>query len=298
MNEKLITVFTPTYNRADFLVHLYESLRKQRVYNFEWLIVDDGSTDNTEKIVSEFKENSDFKIIYIYKKNQGLSSGYNVAIENLNTELAVCVDSDDQLYDENTTKIIEEKWKKYSRDNFIAGIVGNDADLNGKILGYFYTDGEILDFLKYETRKEKKADVKIVVRSELYKEVAPVKIYDSERGISPHILHMKLCEKYKFKTIGEPLCRVDYQETGMTASIWKQYLSSPLSFADLKLYCIQKEHSGLIRKILNVVHYDACCILTGRKIKTENLFINICAIVLFPIGYILSIIIKRKGSKK
>lgn len=69
-----ITVFTPTYNRAYTLQRLYESLRKQTQYDFEWLIVDDGSTDNTESLVQEFiRENSLFNIRYVKKENEGTS---------------------------------------------------------------------------------------------------------------------------------------------------------------------------------------------------------------------------------
>ena len=84
-----ITVFTPTYNRANLLKRGYEALKRQSLKDFEWLIVDDGSTDNTREVVNSWIEANQIPIRYIYKENGGLHTGYNTAIQNINTELCV-----------------------------------------------------------------------------------------------------------------------------------------------------------------------------------------------------------------
>ena len=95
-----ITVFTPTYNRGNLLKKGYEALLHQEDKRFEWLIIDDGSQDNTKEIVEQWINEKKIDIRYIYKENGGLHTAYNLAIANINTELAVCVDSDDFLADD------------------------------------------------------------------------------------------------------------------------------------------------------------------------------------------------------
>lgn len=296
MNE-LITIFTPTYNRANLLPVLYKSLCKQEKKNFIWLVVDDGSTDNTCDLIEQWKHNSSFDIKYIYKENHGLSSGYNAAIELIETELSVCIDSDDELFAANTTAVIEEKYQQYNTNESFAGIVGMDAFPDGTIVTDRLREGGIINFLKYEVDKKKRGDVKIVVRSECYKKVAPVKLYKDERGISPHILHMKICENHFFVSIDSCLCTVNYQNDGMSKNDWKQYYDSPNSFADLREYCLQKELSGIIRKMFVAIHYDSSCILAHRRIFQINTPKKILTWTLVPIGFLFSRIVIIKGRK-
>ena len=94
--EKLVTFFTPTYNRAHILSRCYESLCHQSSFDFKWLIVDDGSVDNTRELVNKWIECEErFEIKYIYKENGGLHTAFNVAVEEVDTELFVCFESDD-----------------------------------------------------------------------------------------------------------------------------------------------------------------------------------------------------------
>ena len=86
-NAKLITVFTPTYNRARLLHRVYDSLVKQTNQQFKWLIIDDGSTDETKEVVEGFVQENKIEITYVYKENGGLHTGYNAAIARLDTDL-------------------------------------------------------------------------------------------------------------------------------------------------------------------------------------------------------------------
>ena len=85
-----ITVFTPTYNRAGLLGRCYESMKRQTNKDFIWMIIDDGSIDNTKEVVENWiKNEKTFKIQYYYKENGGLHTAYNEAIEHIETELCV-----------------------------------------------------------------------------------------------------------------------------------------------------------------------------------------------------------------
>ena len=91
----MITILTPTFNREGGLRNLWDSLQKQTVKDFEWLIVDDGSTDGTKNLITQLQEKSDFQIRYIYKSNGGKHTALNVGIQTICSELIFIVDSDD-----------------------------------------------------------------------------------------------------------------------------------------------------------------------------------------------------------
>ena len=106
MMMKTVTIITPTYNRAGLLKKLYDSLEKQTKKDFVWLIVDDGSIDNTKEIVREISDCATFNIQYIYKENGGKHTALNLGIKTIQTELAMIVDSDDQLLSNAVEDII------------------------------------------------------------------------------------------------------------------------------------------------------------------------------------------------
>ena len=110
-----LTVFTPAYNRAHTLPRTYESLLRQDCKDFLWLIVDDGSTDNTAELVRDWQSrDSGFEIQYIYKENGGMHTAHNTAYENIDTELNTCIDSDDYMTDDAVEKIVN-CWRKHGR---------------------------------------------------------------------------------------------------------------------------------------------------------------------------------------
>ena len=132
--EPILTVFTPAYNRAHTLPRTYESLCRQNCKDFIWLIVDDGSTDNTAELVRDWQcRDNGFEIQYIYKEKGGMHTAHNAAYANIHTELNTCIDSDDMLADGAVEKILR-KWAGV-KDKGYAGIVGLDADFEGKLIG-------------------------------------------------------------------------------------------------------------------------------------------------------------------
>ena len=97
-NNIILTVFTPTYNRAHTLTRTYESMYRQNCKDFIWLIVDDGSTDNTAELVKSWmKKDNGFEIRYVYKENGGMHTAHNTAYENIDTEINTCIDSVDMF---------------------------------------------------------------------------------------------------------------------------------------------------------------------------------------------------------
>lgn len=292
--KPMLTVFTPTYNRADCLKVGYEALCRQSCKDFLWLIVDDGSTDNTESLVRLWQaEDNGFEIKYIYKKNGGLATGYNVAIEAMDTELSVCVDSDDYLPDDAVEKIVAF-WKKYGSDKY-AGIVGLDCKPNGEVIGDLLPEQKSINLIDLCTGKYpiKNGDRKNVVRTELYKSVAPMKTFDDEgeRDANPHFFHLKISKNYDFLVMNENLCFVDYQEGGMTTNVFKQYLRSPKSFREMRLLDMSFENAPLKFTAKKTIHYVSSCILSKQPCISASPR-KFLTFLLYPFGVSLTIYLK------
>lgn len=296
MAEKTLTVFTPTFNRRELLTRCYESMCRQTNKDFVWMIVDDGSTDDTKKFADEWKKSSDLEIRYIYKDNGGLHTAYNVAIENIDTELCVCIDSDDFMPD-NAVELILNFWDKYGSDEY-AGIVGLDFNLDGKVIGDPLPNQKTVNLIdlfigKYDIVNGDRTNV---IRTELYKTVAPMKVFPNEKNFNPHYMHLQISEKYDFLVLNENLRFVDYQSDGMTNSMLKQYKSSPNSFAEIRKLYLSFSGTSLKFKIKHSIHLVSSCILAHKLSFAfdESPYPIISALVL-PLGVALSVFVRYKG---
>ena len=105
--KKGVSIFTPTYNRAYILPVLYESLKRQTNKEFEWIIVDDGSTDETKELVSKFIQEGKVDIKYYYQKNSGKHIAHNLGVKKAGKTWFTCIDSDDYLVDFAVQQIID-----------------------------------------------------------------------------------------------------------------------------------------------------------------------------------------------
>lgn len=289
-----LTVFTCTYNRSHTLERLYQSLTRQTSKDFNWLIIDDGSTDKTKELVLEFQQQkNDFEIRYCYKDNGGLYTGYNKAIELMNTELCVCIDSDDYMPD-NAVEIILSFWKTHGNKEY-AGIVGLDFYMNGGPIGGFFPEGLKSSFIINLT-KYHKGDVKMVHRVELLKKVAPMPGAPNEKFANPIYLFLKVDKYLPMLIINKNLCFVDYQDANnsMSKNIFYQYKQSPNSFAQLRLLALQDKRTSYLNKIKNTIHYISSCIF-ARKYRQILLSPMRCeTILLLPLGLALNIFIRYK----
>lgn len=260
-----LTVFTPAYNRAELLTRCYEWMKKQTCKDFIWMIIDDGSTDNTGDVVREWqKQSNGFTIEYYYKPNGGLYTTYNEAISHIETELCVCIDSDDFM-PENAVEIILDFWKKHGSDRY-AGIVGLDYSLQGEPLGDLLpaqTSVNLIDLLtgKYNIHNGDRTNV---VRTELYKIFAPLQGFPGEKDFNPHYLHLQISLEYDFLVLNENLRFVDYQDGGMTSYILRQYRNSPNSFAKTRLLYLTFPDTSLSFKLRQSIHYVSSCLLAKR----------------------------------
>lgn len=296
---KTLTIFTPTYNRAHTLERLYRSLCAQTCHDFEWLVVDDGSTDGTREVIQSFIDEDLIPIKYIYKDNGGLYTGYNTAYSVIDTELNVCVDSDDAM-PADAVRIILRTWEEKGSDRF-AGILGLDVTMDdGTPIGGRFPDG--LDecyLLDLYTRRIHRGDTKQVMRTDLMKKVAPMEGFPGEKNFNPIYMLLQVCDDYPLIVVNEPLCLVEYQEgDSMSRNIWHQYADSPRSFAKLRLLEMNLKHSSPWDRIRCAVHYIAECRIAQDKTWRHNLSPKgLCMITMIP-GALLFYVIKWKNRKR
>lgn len=153
MKERKLTIFTPIYNRAYCLNNCYQSMRRQKNKRFIWIIVDDGSTDNLESLVSEWiVDESEFQIEYYRKENGGMYTAYNLAFEHIITDYWMCIDSDDWLADDAVDRIYDAIDYVEKKKLSICGIVGLDALQDGTICGGKLPDVDIVGLLELKLK--------------------------------------------------------------------------------------------------------------------------------------------------
>ncbi|SEC06978.1 glycosyltransferase family 2 protein [Paenibacillus sp. GP183] len=224
-----LTVFTPTFNRAYTLHLCYESLKRQTSKDFIWLIIDDGSTDQTDELVQSWISEDVVPIRYHYQENQGMHGAHNTAYELIDTELNVCIDSDDFMADEAVEKIVSF-WKERGSDKY-AGIVGLDATPQGNIIGTRMPDHLKASSLSDLYSKHKvKGDKKLVYRSELTRIFPPYPIFPGEKYCPLSYKYIYIDQEYPLLVMNEILCYVEYLADGSSMNIIKQYKRNPQSF--------------------------------------------------------------------
>ena len=295
-----LTVFTPTYNRAHTLRRVYESLCTQTVREgFEWLVIDDGSTDFTRQLIEGFISEKRIPIRYIYKENGGLHTGYNTAYANIDSELCVCIDSDDFMPDD-AVELILKKWDSEGSSTD-AGLVGLDyyLDSDTPIGGKLPDDMASCWLNELETRGIHRGDMKQVMRTELMKEVAPQIGYPGEKNFNPVYMLLQVCDRLPLLVINRNLCYVDYQ-TGidsMSKRIFLQYLDSPRSFAKLRRLEMTLRHTSAVRRFRVAIHYVSSCIIARDSRWLADSPKKLLTLLAAPAGYLLSRYIRHKAKQ-
>ncbi len=292
---ELLTIFTPTYNRAHTLPRLYNSLCRQTCKNFRWLVIDDGSTDNTKDLIKTYIGDSQFKIDYIKKENGGLYTGYNTAYANIETELNVCIDSDDFMPDD-AVEIISTRWKEQGGNQY-AGLVGLDFLTDGKpISGYFPPDLNEVYLFDLKSKRLHTGDSKQVMRTDLMKSVAPQIGFEGEKDFNPYYMLIKAADTLPMIVINKNLCFVEYQESdSMSRNIYRQYVRSPKSFAKTRELEMRLSRTTFNHKIRSAIHYAAECRLANQSAFTHRNPCRLLTLALYPIGLALYHHIKHKS---
>lgn len=312
---KTLTIFTPAYNRAHTIGRTYESMCCQTSNDVEWLVIDDGSDDNTKDLVlSWLQRNEEFKmpneneaigyskhapwlkIHYVYQQNQGMHAAHNTAYNHISTELSTCIDSDDYAPDDCVEKIVKfwnsqpaEHRKKY------AGIVGLDVyDSNKQVIGNAFPEGlhdvTTVEFNNYKSTGDKK----LVYRTDIIRKYPKYPLFEGEKYVGLDFLYVSIDQDYRLLVLNEPLVIVDYQIDGSSFGMYRQYWNNPNGWMFYRNEMMKMKSSSLSYKFKQAVHYVSSCI-RAKKYKaiftSSTPFITLCAV---PFGCTLYFYIKHK----
>nr|WP_263314152.1 glycosyltransferase family 2 protein [Mammaliicoccus sp. Marseille-Q6498] len=284
-----LTIFTPTYNRKATLERLYNSLLSQTNKQFEWLIVDDGSTDGTEDYIKNL-ETTSFEINYIKQSNSGKHVATNVGLYKASGEIFTCLDSDDWFYDDAVDFMINQ----FQNDETLNGFIALDTYQDGTVVGEKLPSLDKVNWVDLRYKHNVKGDKCYVFKTQLIKDMTFPQ-HGKSRHMPPSYQLFEYSRKYNFKLINKPLKFVEYLSDGLTNSIKKQYYVSSENYCEYRKF-VHKQLPNFKEKIKNIMLYDISWLQTGlnNKHKFDGIFDRLFSIILLPPSTILYFYFKRR----
>lgn len=236
----LLTVVTPTYNRCGHLKKLYESLENQMSKDFIWLIVDDGSVDDTRNVINDIKQDSSFPIEYLYKTNGGKHTALNLAIDNVNTELFFIVDSDDVLTPDAIQTICTD-WEKY-RSYSLCGISYLRGYDDAHAIGDLFPKNYLIDsFTDVRVRQHVWGDkAEVWVTRYLKKYRFPE--YKGERFLVESWMWLQVSDLADMLFVNKVIYLTEYLQGGLTQSGRKLRIRCPQGGMKFSILLMDKKY--------------------------------------------------------
>ena len=294
-----LSILTATYNRANYLPKLYESIKENLKYNItpEWIIVDDGSTDDTKNIVQSFIDENKVIIKYLYQKNNGKMLAINEAVKMATGDLIVDCDSDD-CFTNNSFEIIEKNAKKLLQNQELYGLVFLKSEENGKISGKEFSQKEHITSMFDLYFKEDIGGEKIIVYNSKIRKQYSHQLEHNEKFITEARMYHKMDEKYKLLAINEVIEQGSYIEDGYTKNINKTFKESPYGYYMYFKELLQKDMRGVMfsKRLYAIKHYILFSYLTKNKFNA-NLIKDRLNRLLYTILYLPGIMKSKKFNK-
>lgn len=226
----IITVFTPTYNRAYILKNLFNSLKNQTFQNFEWIIVDDGSTDNTEEVVKEWlNESLFFKIKYHKQKNGGKHTAINKGLELASGDVFFIIDSDDYITNDALFKINSWSQEVY-KDNSFWGVSGNRAKPNGTLIGTTFLEQYKDCYYAERENNNIKGDKAEAFFMKIIKNYR-FPVFEGEKFMTEKVFFLEFGQKYKMRFHNSNIYIGDYLNDGLSKNMQSIEKKSPKGLA-------------------------------------------------------------------
>lgn len=297
-----LTIFTPTYNRAHTLPRLFESLKRQSCKDFEWLVINDGSSDNTDELFCEWlKHDSGFEINYTKVANGGKNRALNRGLRFAHGRYFMILDSDDFLTVDAVEFIIDKFSEVIDNKNFI-GISGKKGDVQDAIpLGMRdieyneegYTDCTNLERSQFGLHRDM-AEVFITEKLRKYE----FKVWPGEKFTPEEVVWNQIAmDGYKLRWFNKVIYLCEYQEGGLSASTWSLLKNNPMGYAmmfDQRL----KIYSGFKSRLNNAIQYGSCCLIAKEPNMLFKSQLPILTILVSPLALIVSLRRKKQFSRK
>ena len=288
----MITVFTPTYNRAHTLNQLYQSLLQQNCYDFEWLVINDGSTDDTETLFNKWLEKENpFSIRYYAVKNGGKQRAINQALQLAKGEYFFIVDSDDSLLPHAIT-FIKNAFKSLPKDDSFIGISGIKGGLDGKPLhrtpsidsAIGYVDANNLERMQYGLQADM-AEAFFTEKIQKY----TFSVWEGENFTPEAVVWNQMAlDGYKLRWFNQVIYLCEYQEDGLTRSSWKLLKNNPMGYA-LLFNILLKSTKGIKERINLTLQFISCCCIAKEYSYIKECHSKVLSLLLFPLGWLLSL---------
>ncbi len=267
-----LSILTATYNPAKYLPNLYESIKENLKYNItpEWIIVDDGSIDDTKNIVQSFIDENKVIIKYLYQKNNGKMSAINEAVKMATGDLIIDCDSDD-CFTNNSFEIIEKNSEKLLQNEELYGLVFLKSEENGKISGKEFSQKEHITTMFDLYFKEDIGGEKIIVYNSKIRKQYSHRLEHDEKFITEARMYHKMDEKYKLLAINEVIEQGSYIEDGYTKNINKTFKESPYGYYMYFKELLQKDMRRVMfsKRLYAIKHYILFSYLTKNKFNAN-----------------------------
>lgn len=280
----MLTITTPTYNRAHTLGKCYQSLLSQTCSNFTWMIIDDGSTDNTEEVVQGWIKEAKIKIQYYKKENGGKASALNMGIGLLESPYAVCLDSDDYFTDTAVERALLEL-EKVKNDNRVCGILALRSHEDGSVLG-----GKEIPKV-YDTVSAEDLLIKENLRTEyicFYKTEVLKHFrfpeYEAEKFVPPSWMMFAITRAYHYKVSRDRFCVCEYLADGITKNKQNIIIKNPRGYSCAKLWYFNLSKDFFL-SIKHGVMYECGCMIAKDEMWLKNARKKILAVMIFPVAY-------------
>ena len=286
----MLTVFTPTYNRAVTICRTYNSLVNQTCKDFEWLIVDDGSTDGTENLVRRWITEADFPIRYIKQANGGKYRAYNNGLRHAEGEFFFCVDSDDWL-PANAVELILSYADKLRENESLAGIVALKMYQDERVIGFPFNKTDFSSSL-YDLELRREGGERSLVFKTVVARMFSFPEETNEKFVGEDVVYDRFHGKYKFIVSNEILTICEYQINGLSSNPRELMLRNPAGY---KLYFAQRIDMtpSFVERVAYILRYHAFRLLyDGTAYEYKGRF-RLLVTMLSPLGVFVKLFYNR-----
>lgn len=278
-----LTIFTPTYNRAYILGRLYNSLVKQTCQQFVWLVVDDGSDDDTTELFQKWKNEGKIRIQYYRIKNGGKSHAHNYAVESCSTSYFTCVDSDDYLIDE----AVEEIYKGLEEAEQLncIGCVFPRKKPNGQPIAIWPENLKKSTLMDSYCIYGAKGDTMLIYQTKILKKFR-FPSFEGEKFVPESYLYDQIDQLGEMLFVHKAIYVGDYLDDGYTNSMAKLIAHNPKGYLCYIEQRLQLDN-GLKQIFLDEIRYTAIYFVIYRRLYIRKMKFPFYAFIASPFGYLL-----------